>query len=281
MVEKGSFTAAARELYLTQPALSKQIANLERESGIPLFDRSGYKPVLTAKGRIFHRECLRLQDNCQTLLEQLREPERRPLSIGFTGFFENREIIEFINRFKTGEGLEVTFVKNSFEQCLQDLLEERVDVSFGIESTYRYAKGIRFERLHSYQMCVIAAPSHPLSAKDSIDVAQLRDEKLVCLSKEYGKGFYRDYMDAFAKDHITPKIVREADSFDELFFSVSVGEGIGIVAKHVVQGNAVRVLELKNSHHTSHYVVAYKKTLQDPSAWKFIEKIKEYFASIT
>ena len=66
VVEKGSFTAAARELYLTQPALSKQIANLERESGIPLFDRSGYKPVLTAKGRIFHRECLRLQDNCQT-----------------------------------------------------------------------------------------------------------------------------------------------------------------------------------------------------------------------
>ena len=47
VIEEGSFSAAARKLYLSQPALSKQISVLEKELNIQLLDRSGYRPVLT------------------------------------------------------------------------------------------------------------------------------------------------------------------------------------------------------------------------------------------
>lgn len=55
VVETGSFSAAARELYMSQPALSKQIFKLEQQAGVPLFDRSGYRVALTAAGCVLNR----------------------------------------------------------------------------------------------------------------------------------------------------------------------------------------------------------------------------------
>lgn len=281
VVEMGSFSAAARELYLTQPALSKQITSLERESGTKLFDRSGYKPVLTAQGEAFYEGCRRLSQECQALLERLQEQDRPCLTIGFTGSFENREIIEFINRFVAEENISVDFRKNSFEECLQDLLSDRVDVSFGIESTYCYTNGIRYDRLHSYDMCVIVSHNHPLARRDAVDITEIKNEPVVCLSPAFGRGLYHDYMKAYAKDHLTPNIVREAASFDELLFCVSVGEGIGITSRNVVQDGSVKAVKLLNSHHASHYVVAYREGVRDQVALNFIGQIREYFNSIT
>ena len=50
VADTGSFSAAARALYITQPALSKQMTRLEEEIGVRLFDRSGYRAELTEEG---------------------------------------------------------------------------------------------------------------------------------------------------------------------------------------------------------------------------------------
>ena len=49
-VEEGSFSAAARKLYLSQSALPQQISIMENELGVKLFDRKGYRPALTEAG---------------------------------------------------------------------------------------------------------------------------------------------------------------------------------------------------------------------------------------
>lgn len=51
--EEGLFSAAARKLYLSQANLSKQITQLEIEMGVTLFDRDGYRPILTDAGEYF------------------------------------------------------------------------------------------------------------------------------------------------------------------------------------------------------------------------------------
>jgi DNA-binding transcriptional LysR family regulator len=55
-VESGSFKAAAAKLHKTQPALSVAIRKLEDEFQLSLFDRSEYRPKLTAQGRVFHEQ---------------------------------------------------------------------------------------------------------------------------------------------------------------------------------------------------------------------------------
>ncbi len=166
VVEKGSFSGAARELYLTQPALSKQISKLEEELGFALLDRSGYRPLLTPKGERFYRECVKLERRCREILSQLRASDSPSINIGFTGAYENREILTFLKEYTKRQGVAVNFLRKDFEQCLDDLLQGRVDVSFGIESTYRYSSMVEYEILHSYEMCVITSFAHFLAKKE-------------------------------------------------------------------------------------------------------------------
>lgn len=281
VVETGSFSAAARELYLSQPALSRQMTKLEEEVGVRLFDRSRYRAELTEEGKVFYQECLKIDRQCKALLNQFHDKRVKTFRVGFTGSFENREILSLLNRFKQEEKVSVTFIKNNFEECLNDLLNDRVDVSFGIESTYRFSEEIQYEVLHSYDMCVITSFQHPLAEKDELDIHEIKDYELICLSRKFGKGFYRDFMEAFRQDQIIPNVKKEVDTLDELIFNVSVDEGIAIVSKNVVREEEVKVLNLKNSYHFSNYVIAYKKEMKNPEIQKLINESVSYVHSIT
>lgn len=276
VVETGSFSGAARALYLSQPALSKQMAKLEQELGFSLFNRSGYRPVLTAKGQLFYQACIRLDRQCQEMLDQLRQLDPPVVNLGFTGSFENREILAFLQEYQTQQGIRLNFVQGDFEQCLHDLLRGKVEVSLGIESTYRYSSGVEYEILHSYEMCVLTSCSHPLAQRSQVDIREIAGEGFLCLSPRFGKGFYKDYMAAFAKDRIVPRIVKEVDSFDELVFSVSLGEGIAIASKNVA-GEEVRAIPLQGSHHASNYVIACRKQESREEVRQLMAAAKAHF----
>ena len=276
VVETGSFSGAARALYLSQPALSKQMAKLEQEVGFSLFDRSGYRPILTEKGKLFYQQCAKLARQCREMLAQIQDLHPAPLSIGFTGSFENREILDFLKEYQTSRGIGLNFVRGDFEQCLTDLLQGKVEVSLGIESTYRYSPGVEYEILHSYEMCVLTSLSHPLARRSQVEIGEIAGEGFLCLSPRFGKGFYKDYMAAFAKDHILPRIVKEVDSFDELVFSVSLGEGIAIASKNVA-GEEVRAIPLQGSHHASNYVIACRRQESRKEVRELMAAAKAHF----
>lgn len=81
VVHKGTITAAAAALHKSQPAISKLVSNLEADLGVPLLDRSGYRPTLTDEGRVFFERATSLTQDAGAL-RQLGEnlsqhPERR------------------------------------------------------------------------------------------------------------------------------------------------------------------------------------------------------------
>ena len=61
VVEEGGFSTASKKFYLSQSAISQQIANLEKELNLELFDRHNYHPVLTKEGEQFYQLCLSLK----------------------------------------------------------------------------------------------------------------------------------------------------------------------------------------------------------------------------
>ena len=71
VVQEGSFSAASRKLFLSQANLSKQVSLLETELGVKLFDREGYRPVLTGIGEIFYREAVKIREQCLWLQNQI------------------------------------------------------------------------------------------------------------------------------------------------------------------------------------------------------------------
>lgn len=81
--EKGSVTAAADALYMTQPAVSRALAELEREAGVPLFDRLGRRLLLNGTGKVFLGKAVRALDLLEDLEKGTAFLERQaPLRLG-------------------------------------------------------------------------------------------------------------------------------------------------------------------------------------------------------
>src|ERR1700744_5736114 len=80
----GNFSRAARHLNLTQPALSRQVKNLEDELGITLFLRDVNSVKLTPKGRDFYLEVVQVVSQLEKLVQKTKQPDRDvPLKVGY------------------------------------------------------------------------------------------------------------------------------------------------------------------------------------------------------
>lgn len=278
VVEEGSFSAAARKLILTQPALSQQITLLEDELGIKIFDRSGYKPVLTDEGDRFYQGCLRLREEAESLLTELIASQSYTISMAFTGSSENRELLDILGKYKQNHpGVVFSFKKGDFAMGADLLRRGEVDFALGIESEYVGDSEMEYVVLFDFKMSVICSFSHRFAEKKFVTVDDIRNEKFIALSKKFGKRSYQDFLSAFKKDGIVPKIKKETDSFDELIFNVSLDEGIGVVAAAVVPANQVKAVPLKGSHHGSKCVLAYRKRELPPYEKEFVEAMVKYF----
>ncbi len=245
-----------------------------------MFDRSGYRPVLTDAGKFYYHGCVEIRNQYDNLEKNLKNAFDQTLS-GFTGSYENKDIITLIQQFKKSHPLvQVSFVEGNFENCINNLINDKVDVSFGLESDFRGRSGIDYRILHSYDLCVICSFDHPFASMEEIDVQLLRNQDFIVLSKAFGKGFFKDFMNAFKLDKIQPKIKKKVDSFDELVFNVSIGEGISIVSNDVVRESDVKTIPLVHSHHQSQYVIGYKQDVHKKLIKDFIEESSRYFQTL-
>ncbi len=278
VAEEKSFSAASKKLYLSQPNLSKQVMLLEREIGVTLFDRSGYRPVLTTAGEIYYKECKKIQKQVTELYNKLQQLESHEIEIGFTGLYQNRRIINAINEFKKENSkVKISLNKFNFDDTVNSLLNQKIHISFGIESNFKHYNQIKYHVLYNYDICVICSFDHPFAKYTELDVKQLINEEFIVLSKKYGFQFYQDFIKACKLDGFVPKIKKEVESFDSLVFDVSIGEGVAITSCDVVRSEEVKIIPLKNSHHSSKYVMAYLDKEQNPITQKLIHSILNYF----
>ncbi|MGN1343762.1 MAG: LysR family transcriptional regulator [Traorella sp.] len=280
VVQEGSFSAAARKLYLSQSAISQYIAILEDELKTQLFDRSHYRPLLTEAGQFYYQNCLDLMNQYEQIVEQMNMKYNQNIKIGFTGSYENKDILSMIHLFKENQkNVNVSFIEGNFEECIQNLAQGKVDVAFGLESDFKRRSDIEYQKLHAYELCVICSFHHRFANQSQIDIHEIKNEDLIVLSPSFGKGFYKDFMNAFKLDQIKPKIKKSVDSFDELVFNVSIGEGIAIASKDVVRESEVRAIPIINSHHQSNYVIGYQKERNDLIS-SFVNHCVEHFQTL-
>lgn len=278
VVEEKSFSKAAKKLYMSQPNLSKQVTLLEKELGILLLDRAGYRPVLTCAGEYYYQKIKKIQASLIQIEQELHKINHKEIRMGFTGSYENKRILEAINHIRNHfKNEKLTFEKYNFGDSMTNLLNKKIDISFGVESNFRKHPEVIYEALYSYEMCVICSYDHPLSKESCITPDQLKDQDFIVLSRKNGVDFYNDFIEACKLDGYIPNIKKEVDSFDELVFEVSLGVGIAIVSKDVVRESDVKVINLKESNHASRYVIAKLKANHDSVIDRLFYEIKDYF----
>jgi LysR family transcriptional regulator, low CO2-responsive transcriptional regulator len=233
VADNQSFTRAAEELLLTQPAVSMQIKALERAVGIPLLDHVGKHPQLTEAGQELYARASRIleltADTAESMLT-LRGAWRRRLRVIATttvGIYVVPTLLgQFHNRHPD---VEIQLEVANWERTCERLLDREADV--GIAGPHPHGF-LRMEPFLEDELVVIAGPSHALASRTKIPLEELAREPM--LVREVGSGTRAAVEALFAERRIPLRRAMELSRNGAIKQVVMAGLGIGVISRMAI-----------------------------------------------
>ncbi|HEY4697948.1 MAG TPA: LysR family transcriptional regulator [Gallionella sp.] len=229
-----NYSRAAEELFLSQPAVSMQIKQLEAHIGLPLFEQMGKKIFLTEAGReLFHysRNITQQLAEMQALFEEMKGlgQGRLTLSVVNTAnYFTPQLLARFCRRYP---GINVNLHVANRDAVLKQLADNSTDLA--IMGQPPDAMDVSAESFLDNPLVVIAAPGHPLTKLKRVKFARLATETF--LSREPGSGTRSAMERIFAEHGIQPHISMEMETNEAIKQAVQAGMGLGILSLHSIE----------------------------------------------
>jgi LysR family transcriptional regulator, benzoate and cis,cis-muconate-responsive activator of ben and cat genes len=224
-----SFTKAARRLRVAQPALSRQIQDLEEELGLKLFQR-GTRPLkLTEAGAAYQveaRAVLQRAEQAAQTAQAVARGEQGEIHLSYAPTPTVELLPRILDSFqKTAPGVKVTLHDLSSEEMLRGLVEGRLQLSLTVRPSPRALRGLKFEMLREYPVCAALRPGHPLARQRHARLDRLVDEPLLA----YSRLEYPDYLAQidvmFAPLGRSPRVAEEHDSSSGILAAAEIGRG--------------------------------------------------------
>lgn len=228
-----SFSRAAAELHLTQPAVSTQVKTLEGHAGLDLFEQLGKKVYLTPAGA-------ELLGHSRAIIEQFREAELAMTQFkGISGgtlnvavisagdYFFPRLLVEFARRHS---GVKLNLTVHNREQLLAQLAGNLTDLAIMVRPPPQHDSVSASFAPHPY--VIVAAPDHPLVRQRRIPMARLQQEPFVV--REKGSDTWNSMEDGFGPHLATLNIAMEIRSTETIKQAVIAGMGLGFLSAHTI-----------------------------------------------
>src|SRR6185369_2971624 len=232
VAEALNFTKASARLRVAQPALSRQMTDLEDEIGVDLMKRSPRGVTLTAEGKLFLdevRELLKRADESVEKVRALARGEYGELHVGYAPSPTVEILPPALAAFqKGGPRVKVVLHDLSSEELIAGLQNGTLELAIMVPPAGDQTAGIQFEVLRTYPLCVAMSAMHPFARLKSIPLEKLAAEPLVVLRrKDYPES--DRYLDRlFASFRAKPRIAVECDSASSLITEVEAGRGIAL-----------------------------------------------------
>lgn len=234
VAQQKSFTRAARELHLTQPAVSQQLKLLELEVGLPLIEYVGRNIHLTAAGEELLRYATQVTDLLRAAGESfaaMRGLKRGILKLGAVStakYFAPSLLSAFTAAYPQ---VQIKFTVGNREEIIEQLADNDIDlVIMGRPPRELVTTAEAFAK---HPLVIIASPDHPLAtAKRRVPLRQLTTENFVI--REEGSGT-RASMEHVFREHGVPfQASMEVSSNETIKQSVMAGMGISFISRHTV-----------------------------------------------
>ena len=235
VAEAGSMTLGAEALDISQPAVSKQVQELERALGVHLFDRIGRRVHLSQAGEIlagYARQLFALAREAESAIADLRAVGKGRLVVGASttigAYLLPGVLAEFRRRHPNVELL--VEIENT-EQVHRRLAWLELDV--GLTEGFVEEEDLEAEVFHRDELVVIAAPGHRLARKPRVPVSALREEPFVL--REPGSGTRSVEERALARLKLPVRVAMALGSTEAIKRVVAEGVGLAIVSRLAVR----------------------------------------------
>jgi len=256
-----NYSRAAEELYLSQPAVSMQIKQLEGHIGLPLFEQMGKKIFLTEAGReLFHysRSIAQQLAEMKAVFNEMKGLGHGKLTLSVVNtanYFTPRLLAKFCRRHPD---INVILQVANRAAVLKQLADNSTDLA--IMGQPPDGLDISAEPFLDNPLVVIAAPDHPLAKLKRVKFARLAQETF--LSREPGSGTRSAMERVFAEHQIQPRISMEMETNEAIKQAVQAGMGLGILSLHSIEleleTKRLIVLNVEHFPLRRHWFVAHR-----------------------
>lgn len=270
-----SFTRAAEELHLTQPAVSIQIKRLEESVGMPLIEKMGKRLFLTDPGKELFSATKDVLDRLRVLNEDMvgmEEGVKGPLrlaAITTAKFFMPHLIGAFLRDYPD---VEPSLTITNQAKVVRRLQENQDDLV--IMGTMPDNLDLEAAYFLDNPLVVVAPPDHPLATEKNIPLARIAEERF--LSREPGSGTRAARSRLFAEYGLEAKTYMELGSGEAIKQAVMAGLGISVLSRHnlLLETEAGLLVELDVEHFPlvrQWYAVHLKEKKLSNTARRFLD----------
>jgi DNA-binding transcriptional LysR family regulator len=232
VAEEGSFTAAAEKLYLSQPAVSQQMAILEREVGVQLMKRMPRGIELTTAGEVLAQRARVILDSMTELESELRRlvDAPRKVRVGAFSTAGAHFIPLVVKAYREHQGSALSVVSANAVEVPGQLRDGAIDI--GLVWDYDFAPrppedGLHLTPLLSDPLCVVLPTEHPFADRDEVALLELADEPWIV------RVHRRPYREAFETvcriAGFEPHVVFRTEDYQAVQGLVAAGIGVSLV----------------------------------------------------
>ena len=186
---RGGISNAAMELHRSQPAISRRIALLEQELGVPLFERVGGKTRLSDAGRVmvpYAERAVAAAQDAENAMRALLRDSAGPVSLAVTGTLAGSRLSKVLKRFARQHPDVALTLRTATSAEVSDLIR-RGEATIGLRYNRDRSTDLDCELLYTEPLHVACAPDHRLAGKRVAKLADLRGEKWIAFPEVPGR----------------------------------------------------------------------------------------------
>src|SRR2546421_4120038 len=281
VAEMENVSRAALKLHVSQPALSRQIRDLEDEIGFSLLERTAKSVRLTDAGRAFldnARALLQNADDAVTKARAVASAEPTELHVGYSPTPTAEILPKILRAFQRAmPNVHVKLHDWTNNAILNGIRDGRLQLGLIVPPTTASAlHDVRYEELFHERVCVAVALQHPFARRRAIPITEVAAEPLIGLTREDYPSYY-DYLSIiFSKVKQKPRVVEEHDSFSAVMSAVEAGTGVAIATDFAYSfGNRLKFLHITPEPKSISTGIVGTKGRLSPAAEKFWQCAKE------
>jgi LysR family transcriptional regulator, benzoate and cis,cis-muconate-responsive activator of ben and cat genes len=281
VAEMENVSRAALKLHVSQPALSRQIRDLEDEIGFCLLERTAKSVRLTDAGRRFlddARELLRQADDAVKKARAIASEGPTELHVGYSPTPFAEILPTTLRAFQRAmPNVHVRLHDWSNKTILDGVRGGRLQLGLIVPPPKASSlPDLRYEELFHERVCVAVAPQHQFARRRVVPLTEVADEPMIGLTREDYPNYY-DYLSMiFSKVKQKPRVIEEHDSMAGVMSAVEAGTGVAIGVDFGYSfGNRVKFLHLTPEPKPISIGIAARKGRLSLAAEKFWQCAKE------
>ena len=274
-----NFTKAAERLFISQPALSKQLHVMEEELEMMLFRREGKKMTLTPAGKVLYDELKEFDKNYDAIIHKARLANEGSSGLLRIGLLEGQLLSDsFINTYQQFiaeyPNIDFRLSRASFSKLRNCLYNEEIDLAVTLSFDVERDSALRHIKIQQNDAFFLISKRHPLADKEINCWPQLADELFIFIDPKDSLGGAQEIIKECVNLGFDPKI-DYAPSLESAMLWVEAGLGIGVFDSnnYLTLNPNIKKLELNGFHGTYTAIAWYPDNL-NPIAAKFLELLK-------